>query len=69
MVLGFSVGSESGAVKCSVLAASPAAPHTASDPLFPLLSPLPVTGLCFLEVGVGFLGEAEEATIILFPHS
>ncbi len=38
MVLGFSVGSESGAVKCSALTASPAAPYTASDPLFSPIS-------------------------------
>lgn len=67
MVLGFSVGSESRAVKCSVLTASLAAPYTASDPLF-FPSSLPDTRLCFLEGGVGFLGE-DEGTIILFPHS
>lgn len=33
-VLGCSEGSESGAVKCSALAASLTAPYTASDPLF-----------------------------------
>lgn len=51
--------SESGAVKCSTLAASPAAPYTASDPLF--FSHLHcLTNLCFLEEGgVGFLGEEE----------
>lgn len=48
--------------------ASLAAPYTASDPLFFLPSPLPHTSRCFLEEGVGFLGE-EKGTIILFPHS
>lgn len=55
MVLGFSVGSESGAVKCSALTASPAAPYTASDPLFSHISiawqPVSSSG------GVGFLVE------------
>lgn len=56
MVLGFSVGSESGAVKCSALTASLAAPHTVSDPLFSS-SPLPDTSLWFAKGVVGFLGE------------
>lgn len=47
--------------------ASLAAPYTASDPLFFLPSPLPHTSQCFLEEGVGFLGE-EKGTIILFPQ-
>lgn len=56
-----SEGSESGAVKCSTLTASLAAPHTASDPLPPpLQTPLPLTNWCFLVEGVGFLVEGKE---------
>lgn len=63
MVLGFSVGSESGAVKCSALTASMAAPYTESDPLFsPLLHCL--TLACDFQRGVvGFL--CEEMGIII----
>lgn len=69
-VLGCSEGSESGAVKCSALAASLTAPYTASDPLFFfffLLTPLPHANWCFLVEGVGFSGWGGEN--ILFSLS